>query len=93
MHRQRSDAPDQCRVGALTRAILKSLNTPRPFPPSIHRLLICVDLVYACICDSWSCAWARVREERVVFRIMYRRACLNDQVSRRDETDALRLAN
>ena len=29
----------------LTLAILKSLNTPLDFPPSIHLLLICVDLV------------------------------------------------
>lgn len=29
----------------LALAILKSLNTPLDFPPSIHLLLICVDLV------------------------------------------------
>lgn len=29
----------------LTLAILKSLNTPLDFPPSMHLLLICVDLV------------------------------------------------
>lgn len=45
----------------LTLAIAKSLNTPLPLPPSIHRFRICVGRVYACICDSSNCACARIR--------------------------------
>ena len=36
--------PDRTR-SMLTRAIRKSLKTPRLFPPNIHRLLTCVSLV------------------------------------------------
>lgn len=54
----------------LTLDILKCRKTPRLLPPSIHLLLIWVDLVYACIWESCSCAWARARGGRVVLRMM-----------------------
>lgn len=38
-------APNTTQFMAHTRVILKSLSTPRPFPPSIHRLRICVGRV------------------------------------------------
>ena len=41
-----SDQDTSCLYGIkLTLAILKSFSTPLDFPPSIHLLLICVDLV------------------------------------------------
>ena len=41
-----SDQDISCMYGiGLTLAILKSFSTPLDFPPSIHLLLICVDLV------------------------------------------------
>ena len=41
-----SDQDTSCLYGiGLTLAILKSFSTPLDFPPSMHLLLICVDLV------------------------------------------------
>ncbi len=57
----------------------KSLKIPLPFPPSIHRFLICVGRVQQCICVNCSCAAARTRGGRLKLRIMYRRACLERQ--------------
>jgi hypothetical protein len=50
--------------------IRKSRKTPLPFPAMMHRFLICVGRVWACIELSSSCAFNRCNCVSCVFRVM-----------------------